>query len=174
MAEIENLYEHSDASHIKQHHKGISWKLYIDGAARNNPGPAGAGVYIVKNNELFLKKGFFLGNKTNNQAEYLALLLGLHILKPHVQSHDAVLIISDSLLLVRQIKGEYKIKNNELRQLHAVAIHLLHEMRYECCHVLREDNKVADAMANVGIDTKAAIPQSFLALLQNYGMSLQV
>lgn len=172
MIDIENFYEHADASHIKHHHTHASWKLYVDGAARNNPGPAGAGVYLVKNDELFLKKGFFLGSKTNNQAEYLALLLGIYLLKPHVHSHDTLLIISDSLLLVRQIKGEYKIKNTELRLLHAIALHMLHQMRYECCHVLREDNKEADKMANFGIDKKNPVPDSFITLLRQHEVIL--
>lgn len=172
MIDTENFYGYSDAPHIKEHHQNASWKLYIDGAARNNPGPAGAGIYIIKNNEFFLKNGFYLGSKTNNQAEYVSLLLGLFLLKPHVHKHDAVLIISDSLLLVRQIKGEYKIKNPELRLLHGVAIHMLHEMQYECCHVLREDNKEADKMANFGIDKKNPVPQPFLALLRQHEITL--
>src|ERR1700733_1037262 len=84
------------------------WKLFIDGAARNNPGPAGAGIYITKNDKPFKKLGFYLGVKTNNQAEYGALLLGLHALKATWDSRDHLDIISDSQLLVRQFKGEYR------------------------------------------------------------------
>ena len=55
------------------------WALFVDGASRNNPGPSGAGIYIEKDNILEIKEGYYLGIKTNNQAEYLALVLGLFI-----------------------------------------------------------------------------------------------
>src|SRR5437868_5897704 len=80
------------------------YKLFIDGASRNNPGPSGAGIFILKDGELLHKEGFFLGSKTNNQAEYMALLIGLFILKKKLESHSLVHIISDSQLLVRQLK----------------------------------------------------------------------
>ena len=72
------------------------WKLFIDGAARNNPGPAGAGIYITKNDKPFKKDGYYLGKKTNNQAEYGALLVGLFYVTQHLEPHDHLDIISDS------------------------------------------------------------------------------
>src|SRR5258707_15746433 len=86
------------------------WKLFVDGASRNNPGPSGAGIYIVQDEQFFHEYGFYLGKKTNNQAEYLALLLGLFTLKKMVKKGDKVHVISDSLLLVQQIKGIYKVR----------------------------------------------------------------
>jgi len=58
-------------------HSRQTWQLYVDGAARGNPGPAGAGIFIKKGEEVVVKQGFFVGKKTNNQAEYFALILGL-------------------------------------------------------------------------------------------------
>ena len=97
------------------------WKLYIDGASRNNPGPAGAGVYIVRDDLVARTAAVFLGKKTNNEAEYFALLLGLFELTTMVQQNDLVIIVSDSQLLVRQISGIYKVKEPRLQSLHALA-----------------------------------------------------
>ena len=60
------------------------WKLFIDGASRNNPGPSGAGFLLLKDDKPVEQKGFFLGSKTNNQAEYFALLIGIFFLKKHL------------------------------------------------------------------------------------------
>ncbi len=148
------------------------WKLFIDGAARNNPGLAGAGVYILKDDQPFEKKGFFLGSKTNNQAEYLALLLGLIFLKQYIQSGDLVLVVSDSELLVKQIKGIYKVKNSALKPLNMAAKKLLIGIDYDIAHVMRENNTQADALANQGIDDRIRIPQEFLAILERHEISL--
>ena len=143
------------------------WKLFFDGASRNNPGPSGAGLFLLKGDESVEKRGFFLGKKTNNQAEYFALLLGLFYLKRHLCEGDLVLIVSDSQLLVRQLKGEYKVKNAKLKPLHGLAKSLLCDVAYNAVHVLREENKEADALANEGIDKKRKPPQKFLDLLQH-------
>lgn len=143
------------------------WQLYVDGAARNNPGPAGAGVYILKNGEPVAREGFFLGSKTNNQAEYYALLLGILLVIEYMSVGDTVTIVSDSELLVRQIKGHYKVRQPELKKLHEQAQLLLEGMRYRIEHVLREQNPVADQLANLGIDQKIKIP---IALAQKLGL----
>lgn len=143
------------------------WQLFIDGAARNNPGPAGAGVYVVKNGEPYLREGFFLGQKTNNQAEYTALLIGLLIIAEHMYSTDVVEIVSDSELLVRQIKGDYKVKDSELKRLHALALLFLQDMNYTIRHVLRSENPVADELANMGIDKQIKLP---IVLAQKLGL----
>ncbi len=147
------------------------WKLFVDGAARNNPGPAGAGFYVLKDSAFFAKKGYFLGSRTNNQAEYLALLLGLSFLKEHVKSGDCVHIISDSQLLVRQLQGEYKIKAPELKPLYTLAHALMRIIHAEIFHVLRTDNVQADRMANKGIDTKRDVPEDFITILHAHGIS---
>ena len=147
------------------------WKLFIDGASRNNPGPAGAGIYILKNSEFFYQQGYYLGIKTNNQAEYLALLLGLYHLKQHVKKNDTVHIISDSELLVRHLQGKYRVKAPELKPLFSLAQSLMYELKAEIFHVLRIDNENADEMANKGIDKKIAVPSNFILMLTHHGIS---
>ena len=136
------------------------WQLFIDGAARNNPGPAGVGIYILKNGEPFERKGFFLGSKTNNQAEYSALLIGLVMVKDVMQAHDTLTIVSDSELMVKQIQGLYKVKQPDLQKLHAQALVFLKNLSYVIRHVLRSENPVADELANHGIDKKVQLPST--------------
>jgi len=141
------------------------WKVFFDGASRNNPGPAGAGLYILKDGKPFLKNGFYLGIKTNNQAEYLGLLLGVFYAKKQMAPCDILLIISDSQLLVRQMEGVYKVKNPELRPMFQLANRLLSGINYSVLHVLRDENKDADEMANIGIDKKNKLPKDFVDML---------
>ena len=148
------------------------FKLYVDGAARNNPGPAGAGIYIVKDDEPVEKRGLYLGVKTNNQAEYLALLLGLLFLKQQIGPDDMVLIVSDSELMVKQLKGEYRVKNQDLQQLYLVAKKLLAGLHYDIAHTPREENSVADSLANIGIDRTIRVPDALLTILHEYTISL--
>lgn len=148
------------------------WKLFIDGASRNNPGPAGAGLALFKGDEPVEMRGFYLGAKTNNQAEYFALLLGIFYLKKHVCEGDLVVIVSDSQLLVRQVQGAYQVKNAELKMLHGLAHKLLSGLTYNIVHVLREENKEADALANQGIDKNRKPPQSFLDFLQHNNITI--
>lgn len=147
------------------------WKLFIDGASRNNPGPAGAGMYILKNSEFFDQKGYYLGIKTNNQAEYLALLLGLFNLKKHVKKGDCIHVVSDSELLVRHLQGKYRVKSLELKPLFSLAQSMMQELKAEIFHVLRIDNKQADQMANKGIDKKIKVSSDFILMLSHHGIS---
>jgi ribonuclease HI len=148
------------------------WKLYIDGASRNNPGVAGAGIYILKDNKPVFMNGYFLGIKTNNQAEYLALLLGLYHATSLMGPEDLLMIISDSLLLVRQLQGEYAIRNDYIRIAHGVAKQLLVGVNYDIGHVLRDENKHADKLANKGIDDKIIVPEAFMNILRAHGIAL--
>lgn len=148
------------------------WRLCVDGASRNNPGMSGAGIVMYKNDELFMQRGYFLGTKTNNQAEYLALVIGLFLVLEHVRKDDMLLVVSDSELLVKQIKGVYRVKNEDLKSLHAIALRLLKTVNYDIGHVLRADNEAADAMANAGVDKKTRIPETVLMKLHEQGISL--
>jgi ribonuclease HI len=148
------------------------WTLFVDGAARNNPGPAGAGVVLIKNNILVRKEGFFLGKKTNNQAEYLALLIGLFFLRQYMHADDRVCILSDSQLLVMQLRGVYKIRNPQLQKYHALALTLLHGFHAKIEHVFRIDNEQADAMANEGIDHGLQLPEHFIQFLHDHAIDL--
>jgi|SRR5581483_5670390 len=148
------------------------WTLYVDGASRNNPGPSGAGIYILKDTVAVIKYGYFLGTKTNNQAEYLALLLGFFIVQEHFGPADSLHIISDSQLLVRQLMGVYKVKNAQLFPLYAVCRKKMHELRATISHVLREENSEADAMANYGVDNKIFPPKQYIDQLKQYDIAL--
>ncbi len=146
-----------------------SWKLFVDGASRNNPGPSGAGIFISYKGEPREQLGYYLGLKTNNQAEYLALVVGIISVRPFV-GKDRLDIISDSQLLVRQMTGHYRVKNPELKKLQKIASALLEGMEYRFCHVLREKNKEADALANLGVDKKIPLPEDVQKLLKSYSV----
>lgn len=125
---------------------------YIDGGARGNPGPAGFGVHIEDEQGALIDEfRGFLGSSTNNVAEYNGLLAALGYAQQHGHLH--VRIRSDSELLVRQMKGEYRVKSPGLQPLHQQARALaqtLERVVYE--HVGREQNKDADRLANQAID----------------------
>jgi len=148
------------------------WQVYIDGASRNNPGPSGAGICLKRNQEIVAEYGFYVGKKTNNQAEYFALLFGLMLVLPELQEEDKLEIVSDSELLVRQIKGIYKVKNPDLQKMHQVAKKMLEGSSYTIRHVLRSDNQDADRLANVAVDKKIAPPLVYVEQLRSYGITI--
>jgi ribonuclease HI len=148
-----------------------TWQLFIDGASKNNPGPSGSGFVIIKNKEVVCRQGFYLGKKTNNQAEYYALVLGVFFAKKYIKKDEIFTIISDSQLLVRQMNGIYKVKDAHLAQLKNLAIEWLQGYRYKVQHVLREYNTLADEMANQGVEKKTSIPQEFLHSLQQHDIT---
>ena len=124
---------------------------YIDGGARGNPGPAGYGVYIELPDGSVDELHGGLGIATNNVAEYNGLLAALQWAVDH--GHRSVRIKADSELLVKQMRGEYKVKNAGLLPLVARARMLasaLDRVTFE--HVRREQNKNADRLSNVGMD----------------------
>lgn len=125
---------------------------YTDGAARGNPGPAGAGVYIVDMHDVFVDEAqLYLGEATNNVAEYRALLLALDRLE--ALSAKEVIIRADSQLMIRQLTGEYRVKNEGLKPLYTEARARLRTFASVTLeHVPRESNKEADRLANRAID----------------------
>lgn len=131
------------------------WLLMVDGAARGNPGEAGCGAVICDESGGVVKElSRYLGRTTNNVAEYEALLMGLEALV-HMGGKN-VRVQSDSQLLVRQINGEYRVKDEKLKVLFQRAIGLLRRFEsYRILHVPRELNKLADRLANRGIDDAA-------------------
>ena len=135
--------------------KSLRVTVYIDGGARGNPGPAGAGVVVLDRSDgmALYEGGLFLGRATNNVAEYKGLLAGLRA-AASLGARD-VDIVSDSQLLVRQMTGEYRVRNAGLRPLHRRAQELA--QGFERCtfrHVRREDNTRADGLVNQAIDQK--------------------
>jgi len=129
--------------------------LYTDGAARGNPGPAGAGWMVCSaEGEAVIRNKKYLGELTNNQAEYQALLLALDEIQKKQKGEGIFLSLhSDSELMVRQIKGEYKVKNEGLKPLFQQAILTLSKFHsYSVKYIPREQNAEADQLANEAID----------------------
>ena len=126
---------------------------YIDGGARGNPGPAGYGVRIEDEQGTLVEEfNGYLGSATNKVAEYNGLVAALKYAQQH--GHRHVHIKSDSELLVKQMRGEYRVKNPGLQPLYqqARAIAMgLDRIVYE--HVRREQNKDADRLANLAMDS---------------------
>ena len=124
----------------------------IDGASRGNPGPASYAVVIRDaSGKIVLELAKRLGRETNNVAEYYALLAALDYAASH--GIEALRIRSDSELLVRQMQGRYKVKSADLKPLHERASKLVRQLGYFAIeHVRREQNRDADALANVALD----------------------
>ena len=125
---------------------------YIDGGARGNPGPAGYGIVVTDSAGTTLAElSQFLGHRTNNYAEYSALIAALEWALAH--GHRHLRVTSDSELLVRQMKGIYKVKSPDLRPLYEQARSLSRKLeRFEIAHVRREKNRRADKLANQAMD----------------------
>ena len=127
-------------------------RLFTDGGARGNPGPA-ASAYVIEADDgtVLAAHGEAIGLATNNVAEYSALVAGLE--RALDLGLDDVEVVSDSELLVRQMRGEYKVKNEALRELSIRAAHLAREIgdvRYTA--VRREHNELADRLVNEALD----------------------
>ena len=124
--------------------------LYSDGGARGNPGPAGAG-FVIKDDQgaVLMKQAVFLGEKTNNQAEYYGLLKAV-IAAKKMGTH--LLCHLDSQLVVKQMQGEYKIKDATLKLMAEEIRNQTHGLEVEYVHIRRELNGEADEMANLAMD----------------------
>lgn len=135
---------------------GARLALYTDGAARGNPGPAGAGLLLLDGQgQEIAAQGISLGECTNNVAEYRALILGLQEAGRHGAGELSVYL--DSELVVKQLLGSYQVKDAKLKPLHAEAIALLEGFPfYQVVHVPRQENQRADQLANQGIDERTA------------------
>jgi ribonuclease HI len=125
---------------------------HSDGGARGNPGPAGYGVVIQDQaGRKVAALSEYLGHQTNNFAEYQGLIAALEYAVEH--GPKALKLVSDSELLVRQIKGIYKVKNSTLQELHGRAKELIAQLEwFSIDHALREHNREADELANAAMD----------------------
>jgi len=152
------------------------WKVAVDGASRGNPGNAGAGFWVTSGNRCIIKKGLYVGKRTNNQAEYLALAAALFYIHKKVRDDSIrfpqLHIISDSELLVKQMKGIYKIKNETLKNLYHAIQDLLKNSTASFTHVLRAYNVQADTLANHGITTRTLPLPSFISFISTYAPEL--
>ncbi len=125
----------------------LKLEAYIDGGSRGNPGEAGCGVYIVDR----VRIAEFLGTQTNNYAEYSALIAAV---RTAVLLHcDELTVYADSELVVKQILGEYQVRNEGIRPLYESARRWIALVpKFSIHHVRREMNKDADKLANLAMD----------------------
>jgi ribonuclease HI len=125
---------------------------HIDGGSRGNPGPAGYGVVITDHQRKKIAGlSEYLGHQTNNYAEYSGLLAALDYALQH--GHKALKVVGDSELLVKQIRGEYKVKSPALQDLYLRARQMIAKLQwFSIQHVLREKNHEADRLANLAMD----------------------
>jgi ribonuclease HI len=128
----------------------VKARLSTDGGARGNPGPAAYGYVLeTQDGHVLAAEGEAIGVATNNQAEYRGLVAGLE--KALELGVDEVEVVSDSELLVKQMRGEYKVKNAALRELHADADRLTN---VSFTAVRREHNELADQLVNDALDAE--------------------
>lgn len=134
-----------------------TWVVNSDGGARGNPGPGGAGIVVRgPDGSVVARGGAFLGTVTNNVAEYQALLWGLRAAR--ALGATRVLVKADSELVVKQLLGEYRVKNEGLKPLFLEAQALRRMFsNVAFTHVRREDNADADALANEAMDGRCLI-----------------
>jgi ribonuclease HI len=131
---------------------GDTITAYCDGGSRGNPGPAGFGVYIEDaQGKTVAQLSEFVGRKTNNFAEYSGLLAALNFALE--QGYGRLKVVSDSELMVKQIKGQYRVQSPELRPLYEEAKRRIARLdSFQIQHVLREKNRHADRLANEAMD----------------------
>lgn len=133
------------------------YTVYTDGGSRGNPGPAAAGYVIEGPDIRRTEQGHYLGVQTNNVAEYSAAILALNKLKTLIGAERAgaahVRVMADSELLVRQVNGEYKVRDAELKKLFVDLYNARQDFaKITFTHVRREHNKDADHMVNEALD----------------------
>jgi len=131
-------------------------KMYADGGSRGNPGPSASGFAIMSmDGQIVVKKGIYLGVTTNNQAEYQALRFGLK--EAQAMGIRDVHVYMDSLLVVNQMLGRFKVKNRDLWPIHESIKQMVPTFRHvSFTHVPRELNKIADSAVNEALDEVAA------------------
>lgn len=128
-----------------------TYTLFFDGCSKGNPGLSGAGIVLYKNNTEICKECIFVGeNETNNFAEYKGLLLGLNV--AHSNNIKVLTVKGDSLLVVKQMRGEYKVNSSNLIELYRQAKKIVSTFdTVYFIHIGRNENKIADEQANNGL-----------------------
>jgi len=135
-----------------------SLELFIDGACKGNPGPGGVGVVIRSKGKIIKEISRFIGETTNNIAEYSALIIGLQ--ESLIMRAESVLVNTDSQLLHRQVIKVYKVKHPKIINLYNQAIHLAGGFKeFSIKHVPRTLNTEADKLAVLAIKNHCAIAQ---------------
>ena len=129
------------------------YDIFIDGGARGNPGEAGIGVAIYRDNNIVKNIAKFIGIATNNVAEYLALIYALQ--EALINNYRNVRINTDSELIYKQLNGQYRVKNPDLKIYFDQIQHLISGFSHiSFKHIPREDNKYADKLVNEAIDKR--------------------
>ena len=131
--------------------------IFSDGGARGNPGPGGIGIIFCDEKGKVLKKiSKFIGETTNNQAEYKALIEAIKTIKKFPISNSQFLIICflDAELVVKQLNGEYRVKDADLKPLYEKVKNLSKDLNITFKHIPRKKNKLADKLVNMAIDKK--------------------
>lgn len=125
-------------------------EIYIDGASKGNPGPSSIGVVVCQDGQTIKNISIYIGNSTNNIAEYTALIYGLQ--EGLILKAESIKINTDSQLLYRQLKKIYKIKSPNIVGLYNQALHLISAFKsVSINHIAREKNKGADKLANKAV-----------------------
>ncbi|MDP2651807.1 MAG: ribonuclease HI family protein [bacterium] len=143
---------------VQQTHHNVHFTIHCDGGSRGNPGPAGAGALIRDElGNAVASVSQFLGTRTNNFAEYEAVILAFGELAKLVpsakRSKTDVVVKMDSELVVKQMRGEYKVKNAVLKEQQARLAHTAAAFKsVSFTHVPREENSDADSLANAAMD----------------------
>jgi ribonuclease HI len=136
----------------------LTVKIHVDGGARGNPGPAGAGVVLrdAADEAVLMERGYYLGEATNNVAEYRGLIAALQLAVD--LGARGVEVCSDSELLVRQVNGQYRVKAAHLKPLFARVRELAAPLEaFTVRHVRREQNTEADRLANLAMDRRGDV-----------------
>ena len=136
-------------------------QINTDGGSRNNPGPAAIGVYATSENKEVFSISEYLGIATNNEAEYQGVIFALNYLKDNNVHASSVTFVLDSELIVKQITGVYKVKQEHLQTLKTKVLVLISELtekeqikKISFVNVLREKNKEADRLVNQALDSQ--------------------
>lgn len=128
----------------------MKYKIFTDGASSGNPGPSGYGYIILDENDNVVRSSSkFIGHSTNNIAEYLGLYNALKEVSN--LDPDFIEIFLDSELIVKQIKGEYKVRNEKLKEIYKKIVEILKNYNYTITHISRQLNKGADKLAKDAI-----------------------
>lgn len=128
-------------------------EIYIDGASFGNPGPAGIGIIICWDGKVFKNFSKYIGETSNNVAEYMALIYGLQ--EALIIRANSIVINTDSELLAKQINGQYKVRDAQLKLLYTLANHLISSFKdIVIKHIARTQNRGADKLANKAIKSR--------------------
>ena len=148
---IDNLFESADNAKDSWNNSDSAFKLFTDGASQLDKNNAGIGGLLKSGNETIFSFAENIGDCTNNEAEYLALIKGIELCIERKILH--VNIFSDSELIVRQINGDYKVKNERMIKLHSRVLDLCSMLtQWSVSHVMREKNMEADLLSKEGLE----------------------